>query len=348
MGVPGSQPTRCGSPPRRGGREPGQCGAEPRPPGRQPNQSGAEPAGCGWQPHSGGKKPDKRGLNRIYPVRNRIYPVGNRNRLKIGRFSGFRRLGGGRGGRLLFARAGGEAGFDGVQVIVIGPGAVGGFGKGVNVEGFAVKITVQGAEGVAGVRVQAGDEGGGLLEGREQGGVLVELGGVEGAGQSFGMLGDEVDGGLHDALAGFGDVLELFALGVVEVEQEREVGADGGDGGGDVGDGLRGERGADDVLGAHVCGVVLCVAGRHHFLDGAVPAGAGRVETQGFPIGQLHVPTKRSGHDVCCLFNRFIRGESKVRHSPSRGRATVLIWARKNCQREDAPAKVLICGEGKD
>ena len=152
------------------------------------------------------------------------------------------------GGRLFWARAGGKTGFDGVNVVVVGASAVGDFGGGVNIEGFGVDVAVKGAQGVVGVGVEAGDERGDLLEGREQGGVLVELGHVEGAGQGFGMLGDEVDGGLRDALAGLGDVAEGFALGVVEVEQEREVRADGGDGGGDVGDGLRGERGADDVL----------------------------------------------------------------------------------------------------
>ena len=153
----------------------------------------------------------------------------------------------GRRGRL-FAGAGGEAGFDEVDVVVVGTGAVADFGGGINVEGFGVEVAVQGAEGVVGVGVQAGDEGGDLLEGRKHGGVLVELGGIKGAGQSFGVLGDEVDGGFDDALAGFGDVAEGFALGVVEVEQEREVRADGGDGGGDVGAGLGRERGADEVL----------------------------------------------------------------------------------------------------
>jgi len=154
----------------------------------------------------------------------------------------------GLGGRFFGPWAGGKAGFDGVNIVVIGAGAVGNLGRGINVEGFAVEIAVQGAEGVVGVGVQAGDEGGDLLERGEQGGVFVELGDVEGAGQGFGMLGDEVDGGLRDALAGLSDVAQLLALGVVEVEQEREVGADGGDGGGDVGDGLRGERAADEVL----------------------------------------------------------------------------------------------------
>lgn len=150
------------------------------------------------------------------------------------------------------AWAGGVAAADGVDEFAVAGGAAAVLGIAVNVEGLDEQVAVKSAQGIAGVVFQAGDEGGNLLQSGEQGGVLVEFSEVEVAGQGVRVLADEGDGGLDDALGGFGDVLEFFALAVVQVDEERQVGADGGDGLSDVGDGLRGQCRAYEVLCAHV------------------------------------------------------------------------------------------------
>jgi len=159
------------------------------------------------------------------------------------------------GGRFGLGAAG-KPRFGGVHEGAIRAATVVDLGKGIDIKEFRVKIGLEGDHGVRHVLVERGDGGddGGI--GGIQRAILGEFGGVEGGGQRFGMLRGEVQGVQNRALSALGGMGESFALVGGEVEQEREIRADGGDGVADVGGRRWGKHCADVVL----CHVRMTVA----------------------------------------------------------------------------------------
>lgn len=156
----------------------------------------------------------------------------------------------GRGSRFLGARSAGEPAFDGIDERVIRAAAVVGLGEGIDIEEFRVEVGLQGDHRVRNILIERGDGRHDGRKRREQRAVLGKFGSVKRGGQRFGMLRDEVESRLDDALPAGTGVLQIASLRGGEIEQERQVRADGGDGGVDVRDSGFRERGTD-VIFAH-------------------------------------------------------------------------------------------------
>ena len=203
---------------------------------------------------------------------------------------------GGFGGGGGFARAAGVAGGE-VVVNVLGVGAAtaGGF-VGVVVVGEVggVNLVANDVEGVVGFgreQVEAVEE---FLELGAGGAVFEDFGGVNEAGEEFGMAG-EVAGGFLVERDGFvaehhGDVAGIAA------DEEVEDGFNAIEVAEDVGDVLVGDGDGDAIVAAHNFVLWLCVNGRHHFFHRAAVFCALHSITKFFAIGQRHVPAKRGGH----------------------------------------------------